>query len=117
MISIYSESEFVGQVDFSSVFIALGIFFAITLAFYLLRSFGLYALAKRQEIKCAWIAFIPFAWFYVACKLVGESRFFNKPIAKLAIFFTIIVGLNAFLIIALSIYCFNLSFSKIFSKE
>ncbi len=57
----------------------------IPIAFYLLRSFGIYKLAKNQEIKKAWLAFIPFAWFYPAGKIVGDIRIFNFKIKNFAV--------------------------------
>ena len=56
----------------------------IAVVFYLLRSFGLYKLATRHNIKKAKLAFVPCLWLYVACKLVSESRFFAKPFDKIA---------------------------------
>ena len=63
---------------------------AETLIFYLLRSIGLFTLAKRQKVLHAWVSFLPLAWFYIACKLVGKSRFFNRPIEDTALILTII---------------------------
>lgn len=70
----------------------------ITIALYLLRSIGLFVMAKRAEIKHAFIAWIPFVWIYTACKLIGsKSLFFGKPIAKLAIIFTVIYAVSGVL--------------------
>lgn len=62
----------------------------VVLGFYALRSIGLFVLAKRQNINKAFIAFIPFVWIYIVCKLVGESRFFGTTISKLTLAITII---------------------------
>ncbi len=71
----------------------IGVAFAIYLGLYLLRSIGLYMLAKRQGIKKAFLAWIPCVWLFVVCKLIGNSRFFNQPVQNLAlvmcIFFSI----------------------------
>ncbi len=57
----------------------------ITLAFYLLRSFGLYILAKNQKVDKAFLAFIPGVWIYIACKIIGKSRIFGKTFEQIAI--------------------------------
>ncbi len=60
----------------------------ITLAFYLLRSIALFTMAKRNGVKKAFLAWIPCVWFYVACKLVGNVKFFGKTYKWTAILFT-----------------------------
>ncbi len=75
------------------VWAILGVLLAIVLTFYALRSAGLYILAKRQGINCAWLAFIPGAWFYLVCKLIGEYRFFVGSFSKLAVWMAAIFTL------------------------
>ncbi len=100
MISLYTGSNVPLIVDVKIVWAYLAIYFAITLALYLLRSIGLFTLAKRQNVKCARLSWVPFVWFYVACKLVGNARFFNKPIEKIAIILTVIFAVSEFLTFA-----------------
>ena len=82
------------------IWAGLGISLAVFLALYALRSVGLFVLAKRQRVKKYGLSFVPFVWIYVACKLVGKARFFNKPIEKLALIFTIIFAVSEFLTFA-----------------
>ena len=42
----------------------------VIVGLYLLRSFGLYKLAKNNGVDKAFIAWIPCVWVYTACKLV-----------------------------------------------
>lgn len=72
--------------------ITIAICLAVVFAFYLLRSIGLYTLAKRNDVKRAWISFIPAVWMYVATKLIKEQRFFGKPYEKFAVWFAVIAG-------------------------
>ncbi len=72
------------------VVMALGV--AIT--FYVLRSIGIYKLAKNNGLNKAILAFIPGVWIYLACKLIGEARFFRTTIGKVAIVFTIIFSIS-----------------------
>ena len=73
-------------VIWSSLIISL----VITLAFYLLRSFGLYILAKNQKVDKAFLAFIPGVWIYIACKIIGKARIFGKTFEQIAIWVAII---------------------------
>lgn len=66
----------------------------VPIAFYVLRSIGLYVMARRREIKHAFLAWIPLVWVYIACKLIGKVKFWGKPIEKLAIIFCVIFGVS-----------------------
>ena len=68
----------------------VAICFAVMVAFYLLRSIGLFVLAKHNKINRAWMAFIPFVWIYVAVMLIKDNNFFGKPYKNFAIIFTIV---------------------------
>ena len=78
--------------DMSSwqVYLSIGLSLAAVLVFYVLRSIGLYVLAKRQKVNHAFLAWIPCAWMYTACKLIGNVKVFGRPFAKLALIFCII---------------------------
>ena len=77
------------------------IWLTIVIALYLFRSIGLFTLAKRQNLKCAWLSFIPFAWIYVPAKIMGTIIIGRKPYKNFATFATIIFVLNE--VIALTI--------------
>ncbi len=74
----------------TSVIISL----AISLAFYLLRSFGLYAMAKKKELSHAFIAFIPCVWIFTACKLIGKVKCFGSTFERLALLFAIALAVG-----------------------
>lgn len=65
---------------------------AVTIAFYLLRSIGLYTLAKRHGIRKAFMAWIPYVWIFVVCKLIKESNIFGFSFGKFAWLFTLVVA-------------------------
>ena len=68
---------------------------AITIALYVLRSIGLFVMAKRASIKHAFIAWIPCLWMFTACKLIGNKvLFMGKPISKLAVIFCVIFSVS-----------------------
>ena len=75
-----------------TIFVIIGL--AIAIGLYLLRSFGLYKLATKKGIEQAYIAFIPFIWIYVVCKLIGEVRVFNKDYSHFAKLITIIFAVS-----------------------
>ena len=84
--------------------VGVGIGYAlVAIVFYLLRSFGLYKLATRHNIKKAKLAFVPCLWLYVACKLVSESRFFTKPFDKIAGLLTTIYTVAKVLVLVANI--------------
>ena len=81
----------------------VGIFLAVTIGFYALRSIGLMVMAKRAGETKPFLAWIPFMWIYVACKLIGEdSKFFGVSFRKLAIWFCIIFAFGEILTLASS---------------
>lgn len=84
-----------GENNFSrGAFIAtIAVIIAFSLALYLLRSFGLYALAKRQGLKGKRLAFVPLLWVYVMAKLIGKAYFFGKEFKAFAVLVTIIFAL------------------------
>ena len=70
---------------------------AVSLAFYLLRSIGLFVLAKKNGVKHAFLAWIPCAWIYVACMLIADSRFFGLSFKSIALAALIVFALEGVL--------------------
>lgn len=66
----------------------------IALLFYVLRSIGLYTLAKRKGLKNVWLSWIPCLWIYTACMLVGEIRVFGVTFKKAALWIAIIFAVG-----------------------
>ena len=67
------------------------------IALYILRSIGLYKLAKNNGVKGQKLAWVPFLWFYTACMLCGNVRFFGKTFKGLPVVFTLIFTLASLL--------------------
>ena len=63
---------------------------AVTIVFYLLRSIAIYTMSKGQNLKCAWVSWIPFVWVYVVCKMLGKTRLFGRPFEKWAWLFALV---------------------------
>ena len=72
----------------------------VPITFYVLRSIGLFKLAKRKKLKCAFVAWIPVAWVYVICKLISEYKIFGLSIGKYAWLITTICVLAGLLMAA-----------------
>ncbi len=92
MITIINEG-FPVSLYGGTIWTTAGIILAVVIGFYVLRSIGLYVMAKRAEIKLAFFAFIPILWVYLACKLIGNQRTFGSTFDKLAIIFCLLFGL------------------------
>ena len=58
---------------------------AVVITFYVLRSVGLYKLAKKQGVENAFLAWIPCVWMFIACKIVGKARIFGTAAEKFAV--------------------------------
>lgn len=67
---------------------------AITVVFYALRSIAIFTMSKNQNLKCAWISWVPFVWIYVAFKLMGKARFFGQSVEKLAWIFALVYSIG-----------------------
>lgn len=76
--SIYSVSR-------SAVLSVALIILAVYIAFYVLRSIGIYKLAKSQGVEKAYFAWIPCLWMFTACKIIGKARFFSTTAEKVAV--------------------------------
>lgn len=63
---------------------------AVYVIFYVLRSIGIYKLAKGQGIKNAFLAFIPGVWMFIACKIIGKVKIFGYSAEKMASWFAVI---------------------------
>lgn len=80
-----------------AVLLQVGLYLAVAIAFYLFRSFGVYRLAKNQNIKGAFMAFIPFVWIYPFIMLVKNERFFGVPYKKVAVLLAVIYSIGEFI--------------------
>lgn len=90
------------SINNSSIWVGLSIVLAVVIGFYVLRSMGLFLLAKRQNIKHAYLAWIPLVWFYILCKLIGKTRLFNMPFEKIAVWLCLIFAVAELLAIAIN---------------
>ena len=99
---------------FEQILIYCGIILAITLVFYLLRSFGLYSLAKKNNVANSWLAFIPFFWMYIACKLIKQGNFFNKPFTQLALILAIVFTVAEVVALAIQVISYFPLFKYVF---
>ena len=94
MLTVITEGGFSSPLPNGYVWAMVGIFIAVTLALYLLRSIGLFVLAKRQEVAHAFLAWIPCVWIYTACKLIGKVKFLGRmTYEKVALIFVIILSI------------------------
>jgi len=92
------DGVYAQQISNGIVWVYVGIFLAVTIGFYVLRSIGLMVMAKRAGLNAPFLAWIPFVWMYVACKLIGEdSKLFGVSFSKLAVWFCVIFAVGELL--------------------
>ena len=56
--------------------------FALMIVAYVLRSIGLYAIAKRRGISNPWLAWIPVAWVWILGSISDQFRYVTKAQVK-----------------------------------
>ena len=82
------------KIDGWLLYLYVGISLLANLAFYLLRSIGIYKLSKNANLKVAFMAFIPLVWIYPFILLVKEDRFFGIPYQKIAILLAVVFSIG-----------------------
>ncbi len=81
------------EISRTALIIAVILMLILPISFYVLRTIGVYKLAKREKLKTAFMAFLPFVWLYPAIILVKESKLFRSTLGKWAIAFVIVFSL------------------------
>lgn len=66
--------------------------FAVWVFCYVFMSIGLFVMAKRRNMRYAFLAFIPIASTYLLGKLVGEINFFGLKIKRIGLIAVIVEG-------------------------
>lgn len=102
----------------TEVYIVLALTLLCPLIFYVLRSIGVYMLAKRAKLKTAFLAFFPCLWVYPATRLSKEVRFFKSTLAKWAIAFVLIYTFAELLVLTYNfLIYFPLVGNYLFGRE
>ena len=89
------DGNIVQSVSKGAVVFILALIAAFYVLFYVLRSVGIYKLAKGQGVEKAFMAWIPCVWMFTACKVIGKSRIFGYSAEKLALLFAVIFTATA----------------------
>ena len=80
------------------IWASVSVSLAVSLTFYVLRSIGIYKLAKNNGYAHAFLGWIPFAWIYLAGKMCGNVTFFGKKfggfVVLLVTMFSVTQALN-----------------------
>lgn len=94
---LYSILDYVKKVSLSAseqglvvnetalLLISLGVSFAITLVTFVLKGVGLYTIARRENVKHAEFAFIPFLSIYLLGKIIGGVKIFGYHVKNLGL--------------------------------
>lgn len=99
-LTVDSDGWRLGIMSFGGLVAIVCVMIAVRIAFYVLRSLGVYTLAKKNGIKNAFIAWIPYAWIYTACKIIGNTRVFGWSFDKLALWICVLASVSGALTIA-----------------
>ncbi len=97
MITFINENGFAFSIPLSTLLVPAIIGLCVAIAFYVLRSIGIFVLAKRAGLNKRFLAFIPFVWIYLACKLIGNAQIFGKSFGSLAVLFCVIFSVAGYL--------------------
>ena len=103
MLYIIGQDGSIAEVSRTGVILALLLVLAVVITFYVLRSLGLYKLAKKYSLKTPALAWFPFTWIYVAATLVGDAAIFGRPFKKFALTAFIVFTVSTALYAALRI--------------
>ena len=107
MITIFDFYGKANEVANWIIWLIASVIIAVTIAFYVLRSIGLFKLATRNgEEKFSFMAWIPFVWIYLVCKLVKEGRFFNFSFKNIALWICIIFSITQVCMIVYNVLCY-----------
>ncbi|MCQ2387962.1 MAG: hypothetical protein MJ066_05930 [Clostridia bacterium] len=110
MINLITESGDYITLKNGTVILIAVLFAIFTIGFYLLRSFGLYNLAKHakeKKIKSkAYLSFIPCVWVYIAGKLAGKITLFGKEMKSYALTLSIVFTIGELAMIAFNAICY-----------
>lgn len=103
-----------GYIYMHQLYICLGIAGGMYLLCLIFGGLGMYTMAKKQNMKYSFLAFLPFANTYYAGKLAGEANFFGQKMKRTGLYamitefaYFVLEGLFLFCQIMLNIYeCF-----------
>ena len=84
----------------TEVYIFAACMLAFPLAFYVLRTIGVFMLARKAKLKTAFLSFFPALWIYPAALLSKEVKFFRSTVGKWAIAFVLIFAFSELLAFA-----------------
>lgn len=115
-VSIFATVRGLEQVDGKMLFTALGIGGGIWLVLFVLQGFGLYAMAKKREMKNKWLVFVPFASVWYMGKLAGSCDVFGKKMKRPGLY-TMISQVLTVLVCSAAIAVEILLFTKYGTEE
>jgi hypothetical protein len=87
------------------------------IVFYLLLSFGFYAMAKRRKIDKPYLAFVPFVRWLIGGKIVKKAVLFGRVTEKIGLIATITVAVSIFFTILSTVCSYLVLFKGLESGE
>lgn len=98
--------------------VLLFLLFAIAVANYLFKGFGLYGMAKKMNVKYPWLAFIPFASNYLQGELSGDVTVGKKTVKNIGLWTLLVpIAVGVITFIMLFVFLFTSIFSIAIQAE
>lgn len=85
--------------------------FAILAVLFVFQAIGLFIMAKKQNLKTKWLAFIPFANIMLMGKLAGECSFFGQKMKRAGLY-TMLAQLIATVLLVATVFAENYLYFK-----
>lgn len=104
-------------VDLTSAFLTMfWLCFVGYVVCYVLMSCALYTMAKRKGLSKIYMAFIPFARYLIAGKLIGNVIMFGKKTDKIGLFALIVTAVYTFCTVYTTVYGYYFIIEALVSK-
>ncbi len=102
-----STQEAIVDISYSKLAIILLSFTLIlVLSIFIFKSIAIFLMARNNKINNAWLAFIPFANFYLLGKLTGPVRIFSWKIKNIGLLLSISLLVSFIVSTFVDIYCY-----------
>lgn len=75
-----------GNTSVEAAWVSLLLVTAVCVTLFVLQGVGLRMMAKKQNIKKSWLAFVPFANIWLLGKLAGTAEFFGQKIKNIGLY-------------------------------
>ncbi|MBQ2717814.1 MAG: hypothetical protein IJF75_04380 [Clostridia bacterium] len=102
-----STSEGIIDISYSKLAITvLSFTLVLVLSIYIFKSIAIFLMARNNQVKNSWLAFVPFANFLVLGKLTGPIRIFSLKVKNIGVLLSISLFIACVISNFIDIYCY-----------